>query len=54
METTFEFQTSSQGQEYMFPLAFTYGLRNDLELVEWTNGVLLSDASPALGKLYSP
>ncbi len=33
VETTFEFQTSSQGQEYLFPLAFTYGLRNDLELV---------------------
>lgn len=33
VESTFEFQTSSQGQEYLFPLAFTYGLRNDLELV---------------------
>ncbi len=33
VETTFEFQTSSQGKEYAVPLAFTYGLRNDLELV---------------------
>ncbi len=33
MESTFEFQTSSQGKACLVPLAFTYGLRNDLELV---------------------
>lgn len=33
MEVTFEFQTSSQGKEYMVPLAFTYCLRHNLEVV---------------------
>jgi len=32
VETTFEYQTSSQGTETAVPLEFEYGIRNDLEL----------------------